>query len=58
MEIREIREQIKQQLDSSRTKTRIDTARYKLIRLIEFTERHNISLNDLLEEYNLLRKTD
>ena len=58
MEIKEIKKQIKEQLDNSTRKNRVNTARYKLISLIEYTERHDIALNDLLEEYNLLRKTE
>lgn len=58
MEIKDIKEQIKEQLNSSTKKHQIDKARYKLISLIEYTERHGIALNDLLEEYNSLRKTE
>ena len=58
MEINEIKKQIKQQLEDSRKKNRINIARYRLISLIQYSEKYDISLNDLLEEYNLLRKTD
>lgn len=58
MEIKDIKEQIKAQTAKTQQEHRVNTLRLRLINLIADANKYEISLDELIEEYNYLRNTD